>query len=292
MSLATPKTLQQAPATAAAGAGRFVQLLLKLLLLLCICCRLYAAADTVQVRIEGITEPLLKNVLAYLSIEQQKNHPRLTAERIQRLHQRAPEEIGRALQPFGYYRPQVSAELKPPDPGSIAWQAYYRIEKGPPLPVKSVDVRLEGEGQKDPALQALLANFPVKAGDTLNHAYYEQGKQALQDLAKDRGYLEASFTKSQLLIDEQAYTAKMPLHFKTGLRYRFGPVTFKQDAFDEDFLRRFLTFKSGDFYTLKALSDFRYALTRSRYFEDVTVETQADRNSKTLPVEVILVPKK
>jgi translocation and assembly module TamA len=275
VSLAAFKTLQQAPATAA-GARRCVKSLhtVSKLLLLCICCCLYAAyaaADTVQVHIEGITDPLLKNVLAYLSLEQQ--HPRLTAERIQRLHQRAPEEIGRALQPFGYYRPQLSAELKPPEQGSTAWQAYYRIEKGPPLPVKTVDVRLEGEGQKDPALQSLLADFPLKAGDTLNHAYYEQGKQALQDLAKDRGYLEASFTKSQLLIDEQAYTAEVTLHFKTGPRYRFGPVTFKQDTFDENFLRRFLTFKSGDFYTLKALSDFRYALTKSRYFEDVTVAT-------------------
>jgi len=261
------------------------------LLLLCLCRCLYAA-DTVQVHIEGIQDPLLTNVRNYLGLEQQKDHPRLTPERIRRLHRRAPEDIGQALQPFGYYRPQIDAELEPPPAGGTAWQAYYRIDKGPPLPVKTVTVQLEGPGRDNPDFQAVLTHFPVKVGDTLDHTRYEQGKQALQDLARDQGYLEAAFTKSQIVIDEQAYWADIALDFKTGPRYRFGTVTFRQDTFDEDFLQRFITFQPGDFYTLKALADFRYGLTASGYFDEITVDIQPDRQSKKLNIVALLTPKK
>ncbi len=262
-----------------------------LLLLLCLCRCLYAA-DTVQVHIEGIQDPLLSNVRNYLSLEQQKEHPRLTAERIRRLHRRAPEEIEQALQPFGYYRPRIDAELEPPSAGDTVWQAYYRIDKGPPLPVKTVAVRLEGPGKENPDFQTLLAHFPVKVGDTLNHSRYEQGKQTLQDLARDQGYLEAAFSKSQILIDEQVYQADITLDFITGPRYRFGTVTFRQDTFDEELLDRFVTFHPGDFYTLKALADFRYGLTASGYFDEITVDTQPDRQAKKLNIVAILTPKK
>jgi len=261
-------------------------------LLLFFLCRSLYAADTVQVHIEGLQDPLLTNVRNYLSLEQQKDHPRLTAERIRRLHRRAPEEIEQALQPFGYYRPRIDAALEPSPAGGAAWQAYYRIDQGPPLPVKTVAIHLEGPGRENPDFQALLAHFPVKVGDTLNHASYEQGKQALQDLARDQGYLEAAFTKSQIVIDEQAYQADIALDFNTGSRYRFGTVTFRQDTFDKELLDRFVTFHPGDFYTLKALSDFRYGLTASGYFDEITVDTQPDRQSKKLNVVAILTPKK
>ena len=59
----------------------------------------------------GASHDLLKNVLASLSIEQQKTHPRLSESQIRRLHQKAPEEIKRALQVFGYYQVKIDGQL-------------------------------------------------------------------------------------------------------------------------------------------------------------------------------------
>jgi translocation and assembly module TamA len=61
--------------------------------------------------VEGIDGPILESVLASLSLEQQKAHPRLSEGRIRLLHQRAPGEIRTALQAFGYYWADVQAEL-------------------------------------------------------------------------------------------------------------------------------------------------------------------------------------
>lgn len=262
------------------------------LILLCLSHNLWAT-QSVNITLNGLTDQTLTdNVLAYLSLEQQKQHPRLTATRIQRLHQQAPTEIKKALQPFGYYQATVSAELQPPPADSSVWQAKYTIKLGTPLKVKKVTVQINGEGQSDVAFNKLVAKFPLKAGDILNQVHYGTGKKQLVGLAEERGYFDAQFTQQQILLDEQAYTAEIILIFDTQQRYRFGEVTFQQETFREELLKRFLTFKPGDFYTAQQLLAFQNALTDSDYFDqvEVSIDRTAPTEDKRLPVLVKLAP--
>jgi translocation and assembly module TamA len=255
---------------------------------------LYAATDTIQIHLGGIEDKqILEQVLASLSLEQQKNQPRLSASRIQRLHKQASEEIQRALQPYGYYRVQVSAKLMPPTAGQTIWQAKYVIDLGPPLKLSAVAIQILGEGGQDPEFQKLLTNLPVKVGDTVNHPNYEKSKSLLREIAEERGYFEAQFTKHQLLIEERAYIASIVLTFDTNQRYRFGEMTFKQDSFEESLLRRFLVFQPGDFYTSSQLLAFQNALTNSDYFDKVAVEMErsSPTSDKRLPITVTVVPR-
>lgn len=264
------------------------------LLLLGLYHHLYAATDTIQIQLSGIEDKQIREqVLASLSLEQQKNHPRLSASQIQRLHKQASEEIQRALQPYGYYRVQVSSTLMPATAGQTIWQARYVIDLGPPLKLSAVTIQILGEGGQDPEFQKLLANLPVKVGDTLNHSNYEKSKSLLREMAEERGYFEAQFTKHQLLIEERAYTAGIALTFDTNQRYRFGEVTFKQNLFEESLLRRFLVFQPGDFYTSSQLLAFQNALTNSDYFDQVTVEMERSlpTSDKRLPITVTVVPR-
>ena len=61
-------------------------------------------AISLTVEIDGITGPEKDNVLAYLKIEKEKTRPDLTPIRIRRLHTQAPQEIRKALQPYGTIR--------------------------------------------------------------------------------------------------------------------------------------------------------------------------------------------
>ncbi|MDM8559238.1 autotransporter assembly complex family protein [Candidatus Parabeggiatoa sp. HSG14] len=273
---------------------QFGSVSLVFLLLLSLCHSLSAAHITVQISIDGVKGELLKNVLAYLSLEQQKTHPRLSVKRIQRLHKQAPKEIQRALQPFGYYQVNITSELKRPQNGQIAWQAHYLINLGEPLKIKEVDIRINGDAKDDSVFQKQIENFPVKNGETLNHPNYEKGKRLLRNLAEERGYFESKFTRNEIHFDEQAYTARILLSFDTGQRYRFGEVSFKKNFFNKSLLERFLTFEKGSFYTGNALLAFKNALTYSDYFDVVEVEMM--RSSVTddlfIPVEVTLERRK
>ncbi|MEN8218532.1 MAG: autotransporter assembly complex family protein [Pseudomonadota bacterium] len=265
---------------------------ISLVLLLLLCHNLYASDYTVDVQIDGVKGELLDNVRAVLSIEQKKNDPRLSHSRIKRLHKQAPDEIKRALQPFGYYDVNVTSELTPKQK---VWKAHYKIELGEPLKIKA-EINLSGDAKQDKVFEKQLDDFPVKTGDQLNHPKYETAKRILRNLAEERGYFDAEFTKNEIRIDEQAYTANVLLSFDSKRRYRFGDIIFKQDKdkFDKSFLQRFSSFEPGDYYTTSALLTFKKALINSQYFERADIDMARTSFTKDLrmPVEVSLVPRK
>jgi translocation and assembly module TamA len=258
---------------------------------LLLCSHTLVAFAQVDIDIRGVADDMLENVRTYLSLQQQQDQ-NLSPGRIQRLHRQAPAEIKRALQPFGYYQAQVASELIPPSEEDDTWQARYRIDLGLPVTVTKVDVNVSGKGQQDPTFQALLADFPVKMGNKLSHPAYEQGKQALQELADDRGYFDAQFTESTLRIDVATDKAEVILHFQTGKRYRFSALNFEQDFFNDELLERFVTFEPGDFYTSRAVSRLRSGLNESGYFERIKIDTQQNTEDSRVAINVTPVLRK
>ena len=249
-----------------------------------------AAPPRIEVVVQGVSEPVRRNVLEQLGLEQQKNAPDLSEEDIRRLHENAAHEIPRALQPFGYYRPTIKSELTRVETG---WRARYRIDPGPAVPIRELDLRLSGEGAEDERFRTLLRNFPVREGDLLHHAVYEDAKRALQDLAAERGYLDARFTRQEVRVDLAAYAARIALHFDTGARYRFGPVTISQDILDPDLVTRFVLFQPGDPYSTTTLLELQAALGDSDYFTNVEVLPHPERAvDRQVPIEVRLSPRK
>jgi translocation and assembly module TamA len=252
---------------------------------------------TVKIEIEGLEEVknhtiLQENILNKLSLEQQKNHPRLSANRVRRLHKQAPAQIQEALHPFGYYDVKVTAKLISPQKEQTQWIARYVIELGEPVKFKTVEVSIWGEAAEDEAFQKFHADFPIKVGDTLDHSAYEKTKRVLRNFSEERGYFDAKLVEHTVKIDETAYTASLNLVFDSKQRYRFGDVAFKENPFDKSLLQRFFTFQPGDFYNSTALLAFQNALTHSDYFANVKIDVprSSPSNDLHLPVTVTLEP--
>ncbi|GAB4354413.1 MAG: autotransporter assembly complex family protein [Gammaproteobacteria bacterium] len=245
-------------------------------------------AGELRVRIEGLEGELLENARAYLSIEQSRDLPDLTELRVRALHRRADKEIRQALQPFGFYQPTVEATLSSTGQG---WEALYRVDPGPPLPVTRLDVRILGAGAGDEAFVEARKRLPMAEGRRLVHADYEKAKQRLQRLAAERGYFDATFTVHEIAIDLERYEASIQLHLDTGERYRFGATRFRQQALDEALLRRFLPYQEGEPFDANALLDLQGALLDSDYFTDVRVAARPEEAvDLRVPVDVELTP--
>ena len=256
-----------------------------------------AAENLVQIKIEGLAEAknhqiLQENILNKLSLEQQKNHPRLSASRIRRLHKQAPKQIQEALHPFGYYNIKVKAKLTHPQKAQSQWIALYLIDLGKPVQFQKVEVSILGDAAEDKTFQKFYTDFPIKVGDTLDHSEYEKTKRVLRNFSEERGYFDAKLLEHKVEVDETAYTANMSLTFDSKQRYHFGEVIFQQDSFDESLLQRFFTFQPGDFYTTTALLAFKNALIHSDYFNNVKVDIprSSPTNDLHLPVTVTLAP--
>ena len=155
------------------------------------------AAPSVKVDVGGLSREQRTNVLAFLTIEQQRKADDLTEQRVRRYHQRAPDEIRLALQPYGYYNPVILPSL---EQKGDRWHARYEIDPGEPTLITRLDVRIEGAGEQEPAILMAVGNLPVEIGMQLVHAEYERARQLLRAVAVDSGYREARFLQNEVRV--------------------------------------------------------------------------------------------
>ncbi|HSK75984.1 MAG TPA: POTRA domain-containing protein, partial [Thermoanaerobaculia bacterium] len=260
-----------------------------LILGLCLSAAAPLAAVPVKVEVEGVRRDLERNIRSVLSLEQE-DEDELTPERVRRLHARAPEEIGVALQPFGYYKPVVRGELR--QEGN-RWIARYEVEEGPAIRIASVDLRVTGAGADDSGFRQITSDFPVKRGEVLFHPDYEEGKDALTGLAAENGYLDAEFEVSEVRVDLERYRADVVVHYDTGPRYRFGEVRFNQDVLNPDLLRGYVNFERGEPLDVDKVLALQDALSDSPYWARVEVVTLEDEvQGLEVPIAVNLVAAK
>ena len=264
----------------------------RMLMAVLICC--YSAALFAQTKadvvIAGVDQALEDNVRMYLGIEQQKDNSLLTEARLRRLHSKAEQEIGQALQPFGYYRPVIVSELTQQAPEH--WLASYHIDPGPALRIGDFDFVIAGEMQDDPAIQRLLEKLPLHEGDVFNQLVYEEFKASLARFAAERGYFNAHYIAHRVEVDLENYEARIHLHYASGPRSLFGDVQVQQTALDDDLVRRYITFEKGSPYTLNQLIDLQQAFNDSDYFLNVEVTPgEPTTDSNEIPVNVLLTPR-
>lgn len=245
-----------------------------------------AWALKLEVKVEGLKGEREANVLALLSIYNERTEADLTATRVEALHRRAPDQIREALAPFGLYRVRIEDRLEQPANGEGSWRAQYRVEPGEPVRITTVDYQVLGEGAADPVFPK---TFPMKAGDVLLHAAYEKAKSDLRYAATSAGYLDYRLERHQVLIDPLAYEAHVFFHLETGPQYRLGTVRFKQDLLDEDLLERYVRFEPGDVYDPDILLGLQGRLLGSEYYSDVEIvplKDEADADNR-VPIEVV-----
>lgn len=245
----------------------------------------------VTVSISGLDQKLEQNARLFLSIEQLRTNELLTPGRLKRLHQKAPQEIQSALQPFGYYQVRVESELTRLDEKN--WHASYQVDKGRGIPIGVLDIKVDHIISQDPDYLELMQASRLKIGRRFRHEEYEELKAGLARVASENGYAQARFTQHRVEIDLKSYSANIYLHFEAGARYQFGAVHFSQVVLDEDLLRRYIPFKQGDPFSLTQLLDLQQALNDSDYFSEVEVTSGAlDTSSQQIPVEIKLSPRK
>ncbi len=243
-----------------------------------------------KVIIDGIGGKLAANVRAFLSIEQERDNPHLSRARLQRLHHKAREEIRRALQPFGYYRPHIEATL---NWQGTAWQARYRIDPGEPLRIRRLQLDIVGEGANDPGLQRLVKHFPLQVGDVLLHARYEAGKKHLLQRALNRGYIKARFTTHEIRVFPEENAADIRLVLDSGIRFRFGKVIFSDTVIDPRLLARYSDIRAGEPYSAARLVELQNTLFSTDYFSRVEITPQLEAVvDHQVPIHVDLKPSK
>ncbi len=232
---------------------RFCPLIWAFILLLSVLRPVPGLAQSVDFDISGVSGEMLRNVQAVIALPAgMGSNGDLDSRWVDRHLKGLPVKIAAALQPFGYYSPEI--RVVPQSGSGPGRRILIHIEPGDPVLLDLVWVELQGPGRDDPLLREKLWPFTLNPGDILDHSLYEQGKSELQNRALDLGYLRADYSRHEILVQRQSREARLYLVLQTGGRYRVGQIDIQgAQEYPPWFLRRFLTLKPGQVFTYERL---------------------------------------
>lgn len=245
--------------------------------------------NSLQVQVSGLPEQPLKNIMERLSEKQANVKHDFTEATILRFYRNIPKEIKRAIQPYGYFKPQIRSYIN--QKGNF-WFSNFLVTPGPRLRFTTIDFKITGQGAQDPVFQRLYAEFPIKVGAYFNSKKYNRAKEALFNISATRGYFKAKMIKSVIHINLNTYESHVTVYFNTGPRYSFGNTTFSKTPFNENLLNRFLTYKKGAPYNRRKVEKTRRDLANSNYFQQVIMTPEPDKATDDLmvPIDALLHP--
>jgi len=260
-----------------AGPGIFLSILLSLAL------NTPALAE-IDVDIPEVTKPVENNIRAFLSLSRYAERKDVTAETMSRLQRRIVSETRKALEPLGYYEPEVEYRVAQE---KERWKVTILVKPGRPVRLSEVNIAVLGPGRDAAAIRDVIDAHELKPGLRLNHGAYELLKGELLRAAKNDGYLDAHLTKNELVIDRAERRANIAIEVQTGERYRYGEIRIAQDVINDDAMQRLLRMKQGDAYTLDSLLRTQYVLDDSLYFSIVDIDSgDPDKQTLTVPVTI------
>lgn len=263
---------------------------------LCMMLLLGASASTragvdIKLDIDGGTQQMQNNVRAFLSLSRYAERNDLQADTLERLTARIPLEVTNALAPLGYYEPEVSYQLQQTNVEKNNWLVRIAIAPGRAVRLSEVNITVTGPGRDDERIVAEQAKNMLRPGQRLDHGSYDVAKNNLLRTANSRGYLDARWAQSDLLIDKAERRAYVTLALETGERYYFGEISIEQDVIDADKMLRLLRMKQGDPYSADLLLQTQYVLDDTAYFSPAEVSSLApDPVTHTVPVKITAQP--
>lgn len=245
-----------------------------------------AHAADIEIRIEGISGELKKNVLAHLA--------RISNDEImfnRRGCSHVEDTIRIGLRAHGYYEPTVTLEPCPPSANGPK-RLIATVIPNKPVIIGGTHIQLRGEAQKDPDYLELLNTRPSN-GTILNHGEYDSFRNTLSRIALRKGYFDGRFNKNELGVALEINKAFWDIDYDSGKRYQFGPVIFEGSQIREEYLLNLVPFRDGDKYDFRYLAELNRRLSATGWFNSAVVAPQfnSSMNTKKLPMKAVISPR-
>jgi translocation and assembly module TamA len=241
-----------------------------------------------EFNIKGLGGDAEENVKLTLSLA--KENCESPEWKVRQLFNKAEDEIDQAMRAIGYYHASSNNQLKF---AADCWQADFEIQPGPPVKIDRIDISINGEAANDEEFNKLKERLSQSQGKILHHGHYEKMKAQLESLAMERGYLHSHFVEKTLQVDKEHNIAEIKLVFDSGHRLTFGEIVIDQDILEPEFINKFISVKTGEFYTSSDLAKTHNDLSSSGYFDMVDIHPDLEHiDQSKVPVNLKLYPKK
>ncbi|MEZ9986750.1 autotransporter assembly complex family protein, partial [Vibrio sp. 10N.261.49.A3] len=238
-----------------------------------------ASAIGADFKVKGLNKTLTENVELYLE-------PLVDVPVAQLSHTKLLKRIQDALNPYGYYHPEIDIELDDTDHMTL------NVDSGHVMYIAESIVKVTGEASKDEEFINILKQSRLNSGLTLSHQEYDRTKHAIFSLAKRKGYFDGQFVESKLEVIPSENIANIYLHFSSGPRYKFGSISIPDDGVEPTRIGKIPTFKQGDDFDTIKLGELQSDLSETQWFRSVVVHGDFNHLDDNLevPIEIIAEP--
>ncbi len=253
------------------------------------------AQASVRLQISGIDKPLAAAVRANLALTPYADRA-VSEPQMRRLYASVPDEVRKALEPYGYFGARLVAGSYKRATGKTAdenWTVTLRIAAGTPVRVTALHLQMPADALRLPAIRRAVRAFVPRTGAILDQALYARSKQAVMAALQADGYLDARATQHEIAVNTATHGAVITLAWAPGPRYKLGAVSFTGSQFVPGFLQRYVPWRAGEYYSQDALLQLQQGLTGADYFAMVEVDPEP-RQARDLivPVAVRVAPAK
>ena len=173
----------------------------------------------------------------------------------------------------GFYHTEIVPQIETTD---NRVKVELHITEGPYVQVVHEEVTL-APTTPPLDLSALQRQWPLKPGDRFTVDSYEALKRLYLDYLLDHGHPRAQ-AEGQVYLDEEKNTARIEVTIKPGSLYYFGDLKISGMEETPGYLvRRQLTFKPGEVFSVKELYDSQRQLYALDLFQSVTMTPGKNR---------------
>jgi translocation and assembly module TamA len=243
----------------------------------------------VELQVTGLDATQTVAVLEALELARYRSRGRVGERRLQRLLGQAEGEIAQTLEAFGYYGARTAVTLEAL--GADRHRVRLAVTRGEPVRVAEIDLRIDGAAARNERIAELVAGFRPARGEVFDHRSYEASKAAIDRALMRRGYLARALHERRVEVDRGARTARIVLHYDSGIRHFLGAVRFEGAQFDDALLQRFVPWQDGARFDQSRVEALQQALSASDYFDHIEIAIDAvDEATLRVPLRVALTP--
>ena len=249
------------------------------------------AQQELKIQISGIHDRKIKqNLVKNIHLGRFRDFDVASKNQIQRMLNKAQSDIKILLQPYGYYKPTISGELKH---SGKKRTVHFNIDLNKPLRITVLRIEIIGEPNDQKIFEKNLEVLPLQTGKILTQDDYEATKQNLQNTAFNRGFLDAQLTQHEIHINAEKYTAQILITLEIGSQYHIGNIKIKQKRFiyGKSFINRLIGLETGKKFTQNKVIKATKRLQESDYFSRAQIIpqiTKRDTKQKRVHLDIDL----
>lgn len=243
----------------------------------------------ITLHVKGLDDTLKTAVVASVQLSQYQDHD-VTAAQVRHLFDQAPDQVQAALRPYGYFDAKVNGNIRQVGDD---WDVTLDVTPGKPVKVTVVHIDVPAKAASLPPVRHAIHRFKPGKGSILNQGAYATSRDAINAELGATGFLDAKMTTHRVAVTRADHSAVVNLAWDTGTRYHFGQVHFNGSQFYKGFLKRYIPWKSGDYFNQNQLLDLQQRLNGADYFSVVNVDPDLKhKHDDIVDVDVDVKPAK